>query len=74
MPPAGGGQAAYVGDTTYDTLAARAAGLPCVAVSFGFNDLPAEELGADTVISHFDELVPALRLLQARTPLAEARS
>ncbi len=56
----GGGQAAYVGDTTFDTRAARAAGLPCVAVRFGFNDLPAEQLGADTVIDHFDDLVPAL--------------
>ncbi|PLK26068.1 HAD-IA family hydrolase [Novosphingobium sp. TH158] len=56
----GEGRAAYVGDTTYDTGAARAAGLPCVAVSFGFNDVPVDELGADAVIGHFDELVPAL--------------
>jgi phosphoglycolate phosphatase len=57
---AGGGRAAYVGDTTYDTGAAKAAGVPCVAVSFGFNDRPADELGADAVIAHFDELIPAL--------------
>lgn len=56
----GGGRAAYVGDTTYDTRAARAAGMPCVAVGFGFNDLPVHELGADAVIGHFSELVPAL--------------
>lgn len=60
---AGGGKAAFVGDTTYDTLAARAAGLPCVAVSFGFNDLPPEELGAQAVIAHYDELIPALEKL-----------
>ena len=59
----GGGPAAYVGDTTFDTGAARAAGLPCVAVSFGFNDVPPHELGADAVIDHFDELVPALARL-----------
>ena len=59
----GPGRAAYVGDTTYDTRAARAAGLPCVAVSFGFNDLPVDELGADAVIDHYDELVPALERL-----------
>lgn len=57
----GGGRAAYVGDTTFDTRAARAAGMPCVAVRFGFNDLPADDLGADAVIDHFDQLVPALR-------------
>ncbi len=60
---AGGGRTAYVGDTTYDTLAAKAAGLPCVAVSFGFNDLPVHELGADRVIDHFDELIPVLASL-----------
>ena len=60
---AGGGAAAYVGDTTFDTGAARAAGLPCVAVSFGFNDLPVHDLGADAVIDHFDALIPALHRL-----------
>lgn len=59
----GGGRAAFVGDTTYDVGAARAAGLPVVAVRFGFCDLPPDELGADTVIDHFDELLPALAKL-----------
>ena len=54
------GRAAYVGDSSFDTGAARAAGLPCVACSFGFNDLPVGELGATAVIDHFDELIPAL--------------
>lgn len=59
----GGGRAVFVGDTTYDIGAARAAGIPSVAVSFGFNDLPPEELGADAIIGHFDELIPALAKL-----------
>jgi phosphoglycolate phosphatase len=59
----GGGAAAFVGDTTFDTGAARAAGLPSVAVSFGFRDAPVHELGADAVIHHFDELIPALARL-----------
>lgn len=59
----GGGSAAFVGDTTFDTRAARAAGLPSVAVSFGFNDAPPDALGADAVIDHFDDLIPALALL-----------
>lgn len=59
----GGGRTAYIGDTTYDTLAAAAAGIPCIAVSFGFNDLPVHELGADAVIDHYDELIPALERL-----------
>lgn len=56
----GGGRAAYVGDTTFDTRAARAAGMPSLAVSFGFSDAPLSKLGADAVIDHFDQLVPAL--------------
>ena len=59
----GGGRAAFVGDTTFDTGAARAAGLPSISVSFGFCDAPPHELGADAVIDHFDQLVPALRSL-----------
>lgn len=56
-------RAAFVGDTSFDTQAARAAGLPCVVVRFGFNDRAADELGGDAVINHFDELVPALEKL-----------
>lgn len=59
----GASSAAYVGDTTFDTRAAQAAGLPCVAVSFGFNDLPPHQLGAAAVIDHYDELVPVLASL-----------
>lgn len=61
--PGGGARVAYVGDTTYDTRAAQAAGLPCVAVSFGYNDLPPHDLGAAAVIDHFDALIPALERL-----------
>lgn len=56
-------RAAFIGDSIYDVKAAHAAGVPCVAVSFGFLTQPVEELGADAVIDHCDELVPALRKL-----------
>ena len=59
----GGGAAAFVGDTTFDIGAARAAGMPSVAVSFGYCDAPARDLGADAVIHHFDQLIPALARL-----------
>ena len=59
----GGGRAAFVGDTSYDIRAAQAAGMPSVAVGFGFNDRPVHELGADAVIDHFDALIPALERL-----------
>jgi len=57
---AGGGRAAFVGDSISDTLAARAAGLPCVVLSFGFHDRPPAELGGDALIDHYDALIPAL--------------
>jgi phosphoglycolate phosphatase len=59
----GGGRAAYVGDTTFDTRAARAAGLPCVALDFGYSDAKPADFGADAVISHYDELLGALEAL-----------
>ncbi|GGC00211.1 phosphoglycolate phosphatase, bacterial [Novosphingobium endophyticum] len=63
--PREGARAAYVGDTTYDTGAAAAAGMPCIAVSFGFCDRPVRELGASAVIDHFDELIPVLESVGA---------
>lgn len=60
---AGGGPAAFVGDSITDTDTARAAGIPCVAVSFGFSDRPVDQLGASAVIDRFEDLVAALRAL-----------
>jgi phosphoglycolate phosphatase len=57
---AGGGRAALVGDSITDADTARAAGIPFVAVSFGFSDRPADELGADAVIDGYEELIAAL--------------
>ena len=57
---AGGGRAAYVGDSIADTGAARNAGVPCIAVTFGFSDRPPEELGADLLIDDYRDLLPGL--------------
>jgi phosphoglycolate phosphatase len=62
---AGGGRAAFVGDSMIDAETARAASIPFVAVSFGFADRPADQLGADAVIDSFEELIPALERLQS---------
>lgn len=61
----GGGRAAFVGDSVFDIGAARNAGIPAIAVSFGFPIQPVAELRADAVIDHFDELVPALEKMGA---------
>ena len=67
MRRCGSGPAAFVGDTAFDVGAAHAAGLPCVAVSFGFPGKAAAELGADAVIDAFTDLPEALRQLGAHT-------
>ncbi|MBV9884240.1 MAG: phosphoglycolate phosphatase [Sphingomonadaceae bacterium] len=64
---AGGGRAAYVGDSITDADTARAAGVPFVAVSFGFSDRPVEQLGADAVIDSYAELVATLGRLGSAT-------
>jgi phosphoglycolate phosphatase len=55
-----GTRAAMVGDSGIDLLTARAAGIPCVLVSFGYTRTAARELGADRVIDHMSELGAAL--------------
>ena len=57
----GGGRFAMVGDSSFDVQAARNARVPVVALSFGYHDMPPHDLGADALIDHFDQLVPALK-------------
>ncbi|NKB19101.1 MAG: HAD-IA family hydrolase [Alphaproteobacteria bacterium] len=52
-----------VGDSETDVGAARNAGIPVIAVDFGYTALTPEELKSDIVISHFNELMPALKSL-----------
>ena len=59
----GASRAAMVGDTTYDIGAAHAAGVPSIAVSFGFIDRAIEELGASATIDHYDQLLTTLEKL-----------
>ncbi|MCJ2036984.1 HAD family hydrolase [Methylobacterium sp. J-068] len=56
-------RAVMVGDSRADIDAAKAAGIPVVAVPFGYTDLPVTELGPDRVIAHFDELGDAVDAL-----------
>lgn len=59
----GGGSAAFVGDSQFDVGAARAAGIPVVAVDFGFSTVAAADLRADAVIAAFADLPDALAAL-----------
>jgi phosphoglycolate phosphatase len=65
---AGGGidLAVMVGDSTTDVATARNAGVPVVAVDFGYTETPPAEFGADRLISHFDALPAAIASLGTR--------
>ena len=52
-----------LGDTLTDLLTARAAGVPCVLTRFGFSAEPPDDLAADAVVDHFDEVAPVLERL-----------
>ena len=56
-------RAVMVGNSVTDIKTARAAGLPVIAVDFGYTDVPVAELSPDRVISHFDELPAACAAL-----------
>ena len=53
------GRAVMVGDSATDIRTARAAGIPVVAVTFGYTDTPVETLSPDRLIGHFDDLPAA---------------
>lgn len=60
---AAGGDAArcvMIGDSLTDIATAKAAGVPVIAVPFGYSDRPVHEYEPDAVIAHFDELVAAV--------------
>ena len=60
-------QSIMVGDSTTDVDAAKGAGLPVVAVSYGYRRAPADQLGADLVIDTFDAVPDAIARLTSRT-------
>ncbi len=57
--------AIMVGDSLTDIRTARGAGVPVIAVDFGYTDRPVTELDPDRVISGFDQLPAAIAALCA---------
>jgi phosphoglycolate phosphatase len=62
------GRAIMVGDSDTDISTARAAGIPSIAVTFGYTDVPAIDLGANEVIEHYDQFDGALGRIVAGLP------
>lgn len=56
----GGGPAVMIGNSITDLNTARAAGVPCILMSYGFTPVPASDLGADVVLDDFLDLPTAL--------------
>jgi phosphoglycolate phosphatase len=52
--------AIMIGDSMTDIATARAAGVPIIAVAFGYTDIPVERLKPDRVVSAFAELPQAI--------------
>jgi len=59
-----GGASVMIGDSITDLNTARAAGVPCILMSYGFTPVPAKDLGADIVLDEFAQLPQALRDLR----------
>jgi phosphoglycolate phosphatase len=57
------GRAVMVGDSLSDVAAAKAAGIPVIAATFGYSDVPVAQLAPDRIIDHFDELFGAVQSL-----------
>jgi len=63
----GGGRFVFIGDSTYDARAARAAGVPFVAAAYGYCDALPDDMDANAVIDSFADLIPALTRFGAAT-------
>ena len=52
-----------IGNSATDIHTARAAGIPVIAVDFGYSDRPVSEYGPDRIISHYAQLPAAIASL-----------
>lgn len=63
-----------VGDSRTDVATARAANVPVIAVSFGYSDVPAGELGADKLVDRLSDVpAAAAELLEPSAAALAAR-
>ena len=65
-------RAVMVGDSRTDIDTAKAAGIPVVAVPFGYTDVPVTELGPNVVVQSYAELIGAIGKLPGHRDLVGA--
>jgi phosphoglycolate phosphatase len=56
-------KAIMIGDSATDINAAKNADIPSIAVTFGYTEIPVEQLGANLIINDFNQLPPAIESL-----------
>jgi phosphoglycolate phosphatase len=61
-----------VGDSQIDIDTGRAAGVPVVAVTFGYSPVPVAELNPTAVIDHFSQLYDVVARLDGSAPTSRA--
>jgi phosphoglycolate phosphatase len=61
----GGGRFAYIGDSSYDVMSAKAAGVPVIVAGYGYCDKPPAELGGDAVIRRIGDCINALESISS---------
>ena len=61
-----------IGDSLADIAAAKAAGVPVIAVDFGYTDRPVSDFEPDWIISHFDALDSAVASIRTKARRASA--
>jgi phosphoglycolate phosphatase len=57
--------AIMIGDSITDIRTARAAGVPVIAVDFGYSERPIAEFGPDRTISHFAQLPASIAAISS---------
>ncbi len=65
-------RAVMIGDSRTDIVTAKAAGIPCICVPFGYTDVAIETLEPDLVIPHFDGLADAVHQILGMRALGMA--
>lgn len=59
------GHAVMVGDSEVDVATAKAAGVPVIAVTFGYTQVPVHQLDPDGLIGQYNELIPAVAAVRS---------
>jgi phosphoglycolate phosphatase len=67
-------RAIMVGDSPTDIATAQAAGIPVIAVDFGYTNIPVSQLAPDRIISHFNDLSGSITELLALRDSSSAPS